>query len=213
MNISHFQGQLTALENLNFNTSTLPGIYNVEARAVAGTHQFTFIDDGTVNIIWADGNEEFANWSVNNIGQLILSGPTFSDILTLTSGNQSSGDLDIVVDDEDGIFNTPGTIKLATFDGSYNATVTSTTPFPCENASGVMSIDSSIIAGSISGVTTGGTGSISGYVQSDGSVLGTLAYSAYFTNITGLISGTSGSGTWSQELGCAGTWAVTKNLP
>ena len=219
---SNFQRQLDALEKLNFNPSTLPGIYDVVVDAVAGTHQLTFNAGGSVDIVWSDGSADIGTWSVNSSGQLLLSGSTFSDILTLTSGSQSSGDLDLVLDDEDGLVNSPGTIKLAaglttTFDGSYIFTANSTTPFnnidiPCENASGVMSIENSIATISVTGDISGGIASISGIVQPDGSLsLEDLANPVYSINVTGIISGTSGSGTWNEPFGCAGTWVMTKN--
>jgi len=219
---SNFQRQLDALEKLKFNASTLPGKYDVVADNVAGTQQLTFNADGSVDIVWSDGSEEILSWSVNSKGQLLLSGSTSSDTLTLTSGSQSSGKLDLVLDDEDGLVNSPGTIKLTaglttTFDGSYNFTATSTTPFnslnfPCENASGVMSIENSTGTGSVTGTPSGGTASISGIVQPDGSLSSVdLADSVYSIDVTGKISGTSGSGTWDEPFGCAGTWAMTKN--
>lgn len=213
--VSNFQFQLDTLDKLNFKASTLPGIYNVSAFGVSGTHQLTFIAGGSVNIIWGDGSTDTGTWSVNSSGQLLLSGLSFSDVLTLTSGDQSSGGLDLVLDDEDGVLKTTGTIKLISFDGSYNVTLTSVTSLnsfnvPCENASGVMNINNSIASGSLSGAS-GGTASISGDVQSDGSILGSLVTSTFFTNFTGVISGTSGSGTWSEQFGCAGTWEMTKN--
>lgn len=138
----------------------------------------TFNAGGSADFVWSDGSEESGTWSVNSSGQLLLSGSTFSDILTLTSGSQLSGDLDVVIDDEDGLVNSPGTIKLiagltTTFDGSYNLTATSTTSLnnlniPCEDASGVMSIENSIGTGSVTGAS-GSTASISGIVQPDGS--------------------------------------------
>ena len=219
---SNFQRQLDALEKLNFNASTLPGIYDVVVDAVAGTQQLTINVGGSADFVWSDGGEESGTWAVNSSGQLLLSNSTFSDILTLTSGSQLSGDLEVVIDDEDGLVNSPGTIKLTaglttTFDGSYNFTAISTTflnnfNIPCENASGVMSIENSMLTGSVTGASSGGTASISGTVQPDGSLSSVdLASSVSSFNVTGIISGASGIGTWNETFGCAGTWEMTKN--
>ena len=220
--ISNFQIQLDALEKLKFNPNTLPGIYDVVVDAVAGTHQLTINVGGSADFVWSDGSEESGSWSVNSSGQLLLSDSTTSDILTLTSGSQSSGDLDVVINDEDGLVNSPGTIKLTaglttTFDGSYNFAATSTTPsnsfnLPCENATGVMGIENSILTVSITGDTSGGNASISGTVQPDGSLSSVDLASTFSSfNVTGIISGISGSGTWNETFGCAGTWEMTKN--
>jgi len=109
---AHFQALLDALEKLNFKVSTLPGTYNVVAIGVEGINRLTIKAGGSVDFVWGDGVEETGSWTVNSSGQLLLSGSSFSDILTLTSGDQSSGSLDLVLDDEDGLLYTTGTINL-----------------------------------------------------------------------------------------------------
>lgn len=214
--ISHFQGQLDALEKLNFNADTLVGRYNVVFAAVEGTHRYTFSADGTVFIIWADGTSQTVAWSVNNNGELVFSG-SIDDIFTLTSGDQSSGNLNVVLKDNDEI-NTTGTIELVpgvAFDGSYTITVTSTTLInnigtACHDSTGSMDISNSSISGSLTN-DVGFTFGLSGDVQSDGTLSGIYDFSGFVITYDGTMTGTSGSGTWENSLLCAGIWEATKN--
>ena len=225
--ISHFQEQLDTLEALKFNASTLPGTYNVVDAVTSGTHVFIFNVDGTVAIAWEDGSSNTASWSVNADGQLIFSGP-ISDVFTITSGDQSSGDLDIIFEgtEEDGsyeYFQTTGTIELvpgSEFDGTYTMTATATTALgagsiQCSvlNSSGSLDINNSQITGDFT--VLGSTATISGEVLSDGIVSATIVDSNFPTSQTlveGVVSGTSFSGTWtSEELLCEGTLEGTKN--
>ncbi len=219
---SHFQTQLDILEGLKFNPNTLPETYVVVAPG-EGTTRYTFNANGSVAIVFPDGvldvgNTLQASWTVNADGQLQFSGP-ISDTFTITSGNQTSGALYIVFNDPTGISHSTGTIELVrgtAFDGSYNVSFISTTPlnnanFQCGNGSGVVNIVKSIVTGSISADTIGPTLSVSGIVQSDGSISGALAVnSVLFTNFMGVVSGTPG-GTWNDRTGCAGTWEMIKN--
>lgn len=219
--INHFQGQLDALEKLNFNADTLVGRYNVVFAAVEGTHRYTFSADGTVFIIWADGTSQTVAWSVNNNGELVFSG-SIDDIFTLTSGDPSSGNLNVVLEDnDDGIhtlINTTGTIELVpgvAFDGSYTITVTSTTLLnnigtACHDSTGSMDISNSSISGSLTN-DVGFTFGLSGDVQSDGTISEIYDFSGFVITYDGTMTGTSGSGTWENSLLCAGIWEATKN--
>lgn len=102
-------------DGFSFDAATLAGVYEVVGTnndGFAGTHQYTFTENGTVDIVYADGTADSEFWSVNSDGQLVFSG-TIADVFTLTSGSQSSGNMDIVVDDADGspVLNSTGTIE------------------------------------------------------------------------------------------------------
>jgi hypothetical protein len=111
-----FQRQFSALENdFSFDAGTLAGVYEVTGAAggdFTGTHQYTFNENGSVDIVYEDGTADTESWSVNSGGQLVFSG-TIADVFTLTSGSQSSGNMDLVIDDADGspVLNTTGTIE------------------------------------------------------------------------------------------------------
>ena len=219
--LSYFQGQLDALEKLNFNAGTLPGKYNVVFAAVEGIHKYSFNADGSVNIVWSDGTGGAESWSVNSSGQLIFSG-SIADIFTLTSGDQSSGNLNVVLEDNDDgvhtLINTTGTIELVpgvAFDGSYTITVTSTTLLSnigtaCHDSTGSMDISYSSISGSLTN-DVGFTFGLSGDVQADGTISEIYDSSGLVITFDGIITGTSGSGTWENNFLCAGTWQATKN--
>jgi hypothetical protein len=99
--------------DLSFDAETLAGVYEVvgtNSDNFSETFQYTFKEDGTVKVVYGDGGSDDAFWSVNSDGQLVFSGP-FDDVFTLTSGNQSSGNIDVVINDGDSVFNTTGTIE------------------------------------------------------------------------------------------------------
>ena len=98
----------------SFDATTLAGVYEVVGAGTddfAGTHQYTFKEDGSVDIVYEDGGTDSESWSVNIDGQLVFSG-SIADIFTLTSGSQLSGNMELVIDDADGtaVLNTMGTI-------------------------------------------------------------------------------------------------------
>jgi hypothetical protein len=102
-------------DNFSFDAATLAGVYEVvgtNSDYFAGTHQYTFNENGSVDIVYEDGTADTESWSVNSDGQLVFSG-TIADVFTLTSGSQSSGNMDMVIDDADGspALNTTGTIE------------------------------------------------------------------------------------------------------
>lgn len=110
-----FQRHFSGFTNFSFDAAILAGVYEVVGAAgegFAGTHQYTFNQNGTVDIVYADGTADTESWSVNSNGQLVFSG-TIADVFTLTSGSQLSGDMDLVIDDADGspVINTTGTIE------------------------------------------------------------------------------------------------------
>ena len=126
--IAHFENTLVAeglLDDLSFDTVTLAGVYEVTGTAgddFAGTHQYTFNENGSVGIVYADGTADTESWSVNNEGQLLFSG-TIADVFTLTSGSQLSGNMDMVIDDADGspVLNTTGTIvRISALENNFS---------------------------------------------------------------------------------------------
>jgi len=127
--IAHFEDTLVnegLVSDFTFDAMTLAGVYEVvgtNSDDFAGTHQYTFNENGTVDIVYEDGTADTESWSVNSDGQLVFSG-TIADVFTLTSGSQSSGNMDIVIDDGDGspVLNTTGTISaLLPNDFSFDA--------------------------------------------------------------------------------------------
>ncbi|GAA4087562.1 hypothetical protein [Zhongshania borealis] len=116
--IAHFENTLRdegLIADLSFDANTLPGAYDVVGASdgdFAGTHRYTFKVNGTVDIVYHDGTADTESWSVNDDGQLVFSG-SIADVFTLTSGSQSSGNMDLVIDDADGspVLNTTGTIE------------------------------------------------------------------------------------------------------
>jgi hypothetical protein len=124
--IAHFEDTLRdegLLDDFSFYVATLPGVYEVVGINDDGlpeTAQYTFNEDGSVVILFDDGSAETVSWLVNSDGQLVFSG-TIADVFTLTSGNQMSGNMDVVIDNADGspVFNTTGTIeRVFRFDAS-----------------------------------------------------------------------------------------------
>ena len=116
--IAHFEDTLVdegLVDDFSFDAATLAGVYEVvgtNSDDFAGTHQYTFNENGSVDIVYEDGTADTESWSVNSGGQLVFSG-TIADVFTLTSGSQSSGNMDLVIDDADGspVLNTTGTIE------------------------------------------------------------------------------------------------------
>jgi hypothetical protein len=112
----------------SFNAATLAGVYEVVGKNSDGLSekfQYTFNEDGTVEIVHDDGTADTESWSVNSDGQLVFSGTT-ADVFTLTSGSQMLGNMDVVIDDADGspVFNTTGTIeRIFSFDAATLAGV------------------------------------------------------------------------------------------
>jgi hypothetical protein len=124
--IDHFADTLRdkgLVDDFSFYAATLPGVYEVVGINDDGlpeTAQYTFNEDGTVVILFDDGDAETVSWLVNSDGELVFSG-TIADVFTLTSGNQMSGNMDVVIDNADGspVFNTTGTIeRVYRFDAS-----------------------------------------------------------------------------------------------
>lgn len=95
----------------DFDGASLPGIYDITFASENGVHVYTFDVDGSVLINYADGTTDTENWEVNGNGELAITG-SVDDLFTLTSGNQSSGTLDVILKDEDGTTNTTGTIEV-----------------------------------------------------------------------------------------------------
>jgi hypothetical protein len=124
--IAHFENTLRdegLVDDFSFYAATLPGVYEVVGINDDGlpeTAQYTFNEDGSAVILFDDGSAETVSWLVNSDGQLVFSG-TIADVFTLTSGNQMSGNMDVVIDNADGspVFNTTGTIeRVFRFDAS-----------------------------------------------------------------------------------------------
>lgn len=87
---------------LGFDASTLPGVYRITYNSDPVEYgDFTINSNGTASVLWDDSTTDSLSWTVNSFGQLVFSG-TLADVMTLTSGTQSSGDLSIFVDDGDG---------------------------------------------------------------------------------------------------------------
>lgn len=95
-----------------FYSATLPGIYEITFAGEAGVHVYEFKADGTVDIVYGDGITETEDWMVNDDGALVITG-SVDDLFTLTSGDQSSGNMDVILRDalgEEERVDTTGTI-------------------------------------------------------------------------------------------------------
>ena len=96
-----------------FDSGTLPGTYDITFVGEAGVHVYEFKANGTVDIDYSDGTQDTENWMVNDDGALVITG-SVNDLFTLTSGDQSSGNMDVILRDEgvtEGGVNTTGTIS------------------------------------------------------------------------------------------------------
>ncbi|MFT6871355.1 MAG: hypothetical protein ACJAVN_000353 [Roseivirga sp.] len=100
-------------QSADFDSLTLPGTYDITFASVddGGTQVYEFNVNGSVLINYFDGTIDTENWSVTSNGQLAITG-TVDDLFTLTSGDQSSGTIRVVLHDEDDTINTTGTINI-----------------------------------------------------------------------------------------------------
>lgn len=91
--------------SLRFDSSSLSGnvftITYVETETSTDDATFSFNSNGQVSIVWGDEETDNATWTVNSEGKLVFGG-SIADVITLTSGDVSSGTLSILVDDNDG---------------------------------------------------------------------------------------------------------------
>ncbi len=78
------------LPTILFDSATLPGTYHMTFSGEDGIHSYDFDQNGTVLINYADQTVDTEDWSVNSIGQLVITG-SVNDLFTLTSGSQASG--------------------------------------------------------------------------------------------------------------------------
>jgi hypothetical protein len=103
---------VTKVQSANFDSSTLSGIYDITFASEVGIHVYEFDANGSVLIKYADGTTDTEMWSVNNSGQLAITG-SVNDLFTLTSGDQFSGELNVILRDNDTTneTKTTGTIK------------------------------------------------------------------------------------------------------
>jgi len=95
-----------------FYSATLPGIYEITFAGEAGVHVYEFKADGTVDIDYEDETTDTEDWMVNDDGALVITG-SVDDLFTLTSGDQSSGNMDVILRDalgEEERVDTTGTI-------------------------------------------------------------------------------------------------------
>ena len=100
------------------------------------------------------------------------------------------------------------------FEGSWVGQAVSTTPVddfggPCGSADVSLTIANSQISGTA--IDQWFDYQVSGSVNSDGTIdLGLAMSGSNVANYSGTLSGTTGSGSWSDAWGCSGTWNLTK---
>jgi hypothetical protein len=94
-----------------FTSDNLAGEYQVTYNELDGlaSANLTILADGSASIVWQDGETDTdLTWDVSAEGILSFGG-SIADVYTLTAGSASSGNLSIVVDDNDGT--TPKTVN------------------------------------------------------------------------------------------------------
>lgn len=101
----------TNTDVIPFDASTLSGTFEVTFDNENGVNSYVFNSNGSVSITWHDGVTDNESWQVDSDGKLVFSG-SIADIFTLTSGTQTDGVMNVVIDDNDGsaITNTTGTM-------------------------------------------------------------------------------------------------------
>lgn len=103
-----------AKQNYAFESATLPETYAVSMAVKEEIQVYQFKADNSVVIKYADRTTETETWSVNELGQLVVTG-SVQTIFTLTSGDQTTGEINVVLQDKEGSepdINTTGTIEI-----------------------------------------------------------------------------------------------------
>lgn len=102
------------------------------------------------------------------------------------------------------------------YNGAYKLTVIppADDAGACSDALGAMRLNDGKVSGEATDVNTGETISLSGSVEADGFIKGSLVFSfgGNAGSYSGLMSTSgSGDGTWKDTSDCTGTWTATAN--
>ena len=128
---------------------------------------------------------------------------TLASLLLIGCGGDSSSN------------NIPNTNNDSSGIKKYNVSVTpsSSSSAICHSASGNMVINGSSVSGTVKRSGSNTIYAISGtYIAETGAIEGGFAVSGQsVAEYSGSISGSNGSGSWSDDYGCNGSWTVTQS--